>query len=302
MDAVVYFRPARKQGLIFHGAAAAALAACSALAFQVAVNQEMGAIFVLLLILSLLLLILMLLLLYRGYALMRANYRLERDGVRLRWGLRAVDIPLSEVEWVRRASDLASDLPKPRLHWPGSLIGNAHTPDLGAIEYMASTTRTMLLIATPAQIYAISPEDPDAFLKAFQRTFEMGSLSPISPISVLPAAYLSRIWADPAARLMLAAGLILALLLFVLVSTAIPAYQTISLGFLSNGQPLPGVPSEQFILLPMIAAVVFFTDLFVGLYFYRNAAHRPVAYLVWGSGTLTMLLFLLAAINILQVS
>jgi hypothetical protein len=302
MDDVVYFRPARRRGLLFHGAAVAFLATCSMLSFQAGINQQMGTNFVLLLILSLLLVILLLLVLYRGYALMRANYRLERDGVRLRWGLRAEDIPLPEVEWVRKATDLASDLPKPKLHWPGALLGTTHTPDLGLIEYMASTTDTMLLIATPQRIYAISPEDPDAFLKAFQRTFEMGSLSPISSISVLPAAYLTRIWSDPAARLMLAAGFGLALLLFIIVTTAIPGIEFVSLGFLADGRPLPGVPSEQLILLPMLAALIFFSDLFAGLYFYRNAAHRPVAYLIWGSGMVTMLLFLFAAINIIQIS
>lgn len=40
------------------------------------------------------------LLVYRFRALQRAHYILERDGIRLRWGLRAEDIPMDQVDWV----------------------------------------------------------------------------------------------------------------------------------------------------------------------------------------------------------
>jgi hypothetical protein len=239
--------------------------------------------------------------LYRAYALMRASYRLERDGLRLRWGLRAEDIPLPQVEWVRRASDLAVDLPLPPISWPGALRGTAQSQDLGTIEYMASNTQTLLLIATPDRIYAISPEDPNAFLKAFQQTFEMGSLSPISSISVLPAAYLTTVWSNLPARYILMIGFLVGLLLFVIVSLAIPGRETVALGYYSDGRPLPDVPAGQLILLPMLGAFIFFSDLFAGLFFYRNTAHRPVAFVIWSSGMATMLLLLSAALMIIRV-
>jgi len=44
-------------------------------------------------------------------------------GLRLRWGLRAEDIPLPEIEWIRPASDLGFHLPKPFLSMPGALLG-----------------------------------------------------------------------------------------------------------------------------------------------------------------------------------
>jgi hypothetical protein len=301
MNALIAFRPALRQGLLFQAIFAVVLASGSLLAFLSGWNQPIGASFVLLLIVSLGLFAPLLLVLYRAYALTRASYYLERDGLRLRWGLRAEDIPLPEIEWVRRASDLAVVLPPPPFSWPGAMLGTVHTQDLGIVEYMASSRDHLLLIATPERIYAISPDDPAAFLKAFQRTFELGSLSPISSVSVLPAAYLARIWADLPVRYMLLAGFVVGLLLLVIVSLAIPGRETIPLGFQSDGSPLPGVPAGQLILLPMLAAFIFFGDFFAGLFFYRNDAHRPVAYIVWGSGMVTMLLLLSAALMLIQI-
>ena len=245
-------------------------AATSAFSFLYGLKQQIGGNFILMMMLSLLLFAPLPLILYRMYALARASYRLERDGLRLRWGLRAEDIPLPEVEWVRRASDLPAELPLPRLYWPGALLGAVQVRDLGAVEYMASTTENLLLIATAQRIYAISPENAEEFLRAFQRTFELGSLSPISSASVLPAAYLAQIWSDRLARVILIVGLGLILFLWVGVSLSIPSRQTVSLGYSPGGQPLPGVPAEQMILLPVLAAFVFVIDLAVGLFFYRR--------------------------------
>jgi hypothetical protein len=242
--------------------------------------------------------------LYRAYALSRAVYRLERDGLRLRWGLRAEDIPLPEIEWVRRAADLATDLPLPPMPWPGALLGTVQAADLGPVEYLASSTHSLLLIATPQRVYAISPEDPETFLRSFQRSLEMGSLTPISSISVLPAAYLSLLWADRVARWLLLGGFILTLLLFVVVSLAIPTRTIASLGFYPDGTPLPGGPAAQMMLLPILGAFAFVIDLATGLFFYRRPAEhlsssRIIAYIAWGSAVVTALLLLAAVLFIL---
>jgi hypothetical protein len=301
MNEPLVFRPPRRRGLLFHLGAALALAATSGLAFIVGLDQQIGTYFILLLILSLALFAPLPLVIYRAYALARAGYWLERDGLRLHWGLRAEDIPLPEIQWVRRAGDLAARLPLPRLFWPGALLGSIHTADLGQVEYLASSTRTLVLIATSGRVYGISPEDPEAFVRAFQRTMEMGSLTPLSSISVLPAAYLSRVWADRLARWVLLGGLALTLLLFVSASLLIPTRTAISLGFSPDGRPLPGVPAERLILLPILGAFIYLTDLATGLFLYRRDASRPAAYLLWVCQIITAALFLAAVLNIIRV-
>jgi hypothetical protein len=302
MNGVKIFNPPRRQGLLLHIGVALALAAACTLLFLFGLDQQTGAYFVLPLMLSLALFAFLPLVVYRAYALARASYRLERDGLLLRWGLRGEDIPLPEIEWVRRESDLAARLPRPRLYWPGALLGTIRTADLGLAEYMASSPQTLVLVATSRRIYVISPEDPDAFVHAFQRTMEMGSLTPISSVSVLPAAYLSTILSDRLARGILIAGLVLTLVLFISASLLIPYRTTISLGFYPDGRPLPGVPAEQLFLLPILGAFIYLLDLTTGLFLYRRVSSRPAAYLLWASQILTAVLFLGAVVLIIRAS
>jgi hypothetical protein len=302
MNETFVFQPPRQRGLILLGSIALFLAAASAACFIIGISQSESGMFLSLLLLSLLLFAPLPLLLYRVYSLMRASYRIERDGLRLRWGLRAEDIPLPEIEWVRMAADLAISLPPPRLVWPGILRGTVTVNDLGPVEYMASTRAGLILVAGPHKIYAISPQDPEEFLRAFQRSLEMGSLSPFSSVSVLPAAYLSQIWSSAAARWVLASGFVLSLLLFMLTALVIPSKSSVSLGFYLDGRPLSPVPAEQILLLPILGSFVFLTDTAAGLFLYRREATRIIAYLVWSAAVLTQALFIGAIFLLWQAS
>ena len=293
------FHPPRRRGILFHCVLIIAFGALSALAFMFGLNQQTVAYFVLLLFTSLLLFAPIPWLIYRVYALSRATYRLERDGLRLRWGLRAEDIPLPDIEWIRQPADLAVNLPQPRLSWPGAILGAVNTPDLGNVEYLASSSETLLLIATSQRVYAISPEDPNAFLRAFQDALEMGSLTPISSVSVLPGAYLTQILSVPAARILLGMGFVLNLLLFTGVSLIIPSQSTASLGFYPNGAPLPPVPAAQMLLLPFLGAFTYIVDLGAGLFFFRRESYRLLAFLLWGSAVASAVLLILSAVTIL---
>ncbi len=48
---------------------------------------------------------------YRVYGLQTAQYTLEREGVHLRWGLRAVTIPIDRILWIHPADELSISLP-----------------------------------------------------------------------------------------------------------------------------------------------------------------------------------------------
>jgi hypothetical protein len=289
-----FFKPARRKGLIFQISAGVLLAVLDGAAFWVAAQQAEGAYFVLLLLLCLGLLAPLLLVVYRIYSLVQARYMLERDGLRLRWGLRAEDIPLPDVEWVRPASELAYPLKLPLLNAPGAILGTLTVPDLGPVEFMASDISRMLLVATPTKVYAISPSDPLDFLSTFQRVIELGSLAPIRPTTTLPAAYLQSVWDDRAARILGLTSFLLTVALFVVVSLAIPNHAPISLGWQPNGLPLKAGPSERLLLLPVLAGFSFILDLILGLFFYRHPTQRPAAFLLWAGGVITPILFLVA--------
>jgi hypothetical protein len=291
------FYPHRRRGLVVHLAAITILGGLCAACLLVGLRQAVGAYFVLLMLLSLVFFTSLMLFLYRGYALLRARYLIERDGLRLRWGLRAEDIPIHQVEWVRRAADLAYALPLPLLRWPGALLGSLNVRDLGPVEFLGADVSTLLLVATPKKIFAISPADPDGFMRSFRGTIEMGSIEPLESMSVQPVAYLQNVWQDRAARWMWGLGIGLTLLLFIAVSLAIPGRiaSGISLGYAADGSRLPPVPAEQMLLLAILGAFSTAIDIFGGLFFYRQPGGREIAYILWATGVVTPLLLLLAA-------
>lgn len=289
------FTPLRTRGLMFHILVLVFLLAgctgCLLLSFQ----QQVGGLFVLYIILSLLFFAPVPFFLYRGYALYNATYQLSRDGLRIRWGLRAEDVPLPDIKWVRPASELGFHLPLPRITWPGAIRGTRHVPELGTVEFMASTVTTMVVIATRQKVYVISPSDQRGFLSAFQYAMEMGTLNPLKASSTRPAAYARRVWDDRPARAFLIAGLFLTLILFIQVSLIVPTRATIPLGFDALGNPQPPVPSQQLLLLPVLGIFTYMVDLIGGMFFYRRPQDKPVAFLLWISSAFTPLLLILAA-------
>jgi hypothetical protein len=292
------FRPPRRRGLVFHIGAALAFSSAGGIAFWYSMEQEVGLYFVVLLAVSLLLLSPVPLIVYRAYALSRATYRLEREGLRLRWGLRAEDIPLNSIEWVRPASELGFHLPQPGFSWPGALLGFSTVSELGQIEFIASDSENLTLIATPTHIFAISPANPRAFMQAFQRTSEMGSITPMAAFSALPAAYIRQVWKDRFARQAILISLLLTIGLLVSVILIIPTRLQVSVGFEPDGLPLPPMPTAKLLLLPTLSGLMAVVSILTGLYYYRNEKQRIAAYVILGGAGITPLLLILALVFI----
>ena len=293
------FRPPRRLGLLLLGIIAVLQAGGGGVVLWQALEQAGGLVFVGLVILALIALGSLPITVYRLYALLQGGYSLDRDKIRIRWGLRGEDIPLLEIEWVRPANELGYFLPLPFLGMPGAYLGTRMVRDLGTVEFIASSWRKMLLVATPEKIYAISPGDSSGFMRAFQRASELGSLERSASQSIQPLAFFQQIWASLPARIMIMAGLVLTLGLFILVGLAIPNLDAVPLGFDANRQPLEAVPPERLLLLPVLGALAFLLDLTVGLFFFRKPAQRPAAYLVWAGGVLTPLLLIFAVISMI---
>lgn len=240
-------------------------------------------------------------LLYQIYALLRSSYTLEREGIHIQWGLRVEDIPMPDVLWVRHAADLGRPLPLPFWRLPGAIRGAREVPELGWVEFLASDPRRLLLIATPGGVHAISPEDPDAFLEAFRALIEMGSFSPLAPVSIMPTSVVRQVWADHAARYLTLIGLGASLALVAWVILLIRSQTQIRMGFISGEIPRRPGPTVRLTLFPAINAFFYLTDFALGVVFYRQPSTRPLAYILWAAGLLTAGLFLLALYLILRI-
>lgn len=292
------FPPSHRRGLLVHGGIIAILVTLSVWAFLNLSRAPVGPTIILYLLMILAALPPLPFFSYRAFALLRADYVLDRDSLAFYWGLRVEDIPLTDIEWIRPASDLSSPLRPPTFSLPGALLGVTRHPDLGAVEFIASTRKDILLVATAKRTYAISPKDAAAFLATFRRATELGSLLPAEAVSQYPSFLLARAWENLTARFLWLSGFLLNLGLIAWVTFLIPAVSRVSLGFDPSGAPLESVPSVRLILLPLLSALLFTAGVIAGLFFYREEKQQPLAMIVWISSALTSLLFLLAVLFI----
>jgi len=293
---VGHFPPAKQFGMILHGVIIVALAGASIWGFVNLTSAQVGPMFVSYLLIGLIAFAPIPFLGYRAYALFKADYYIDRDSLAILWGLRVEDIPLTDIEWVRPASDLAHPLALPRFRLPGAVLGTRRHPDLGAVEFIASSASNLILIATSKHIFAISPRDAASLVRTFARATELGSLTPAEPKSVYPSFVITQAWESPFARFLWMTGLLLNLGLVAWVGLLIPSLSQVSFGFNPFGVPNVTAPPVRLILLPLISALMFIIGLITGLYLYRWEKERPLAFIIWFSSTLCAVLFLMAVL------
>jgi hypothetical protein len=291
---LIDFPPPRQRGLALHTVLVVILAILIAVFAWLASRQAVGPLFILYVLLAAIFLIPFPILAYRLYALQRANYSLDRDKLTITWGLRVEQIPISDIEWVRPMDILAVRPPLPFFRLPGSVVGVRHHPEFGTVEYIASDEKSLLLLATSNQVFAISPSDPANFTQTIQRAIEMGSLSPSAPRSLYPSFVVVQAWGSPLARYLWLAGLFLNIGLLAWVSLIAPSLGRVPLGFQPSGAPGQPVPAVALILVPAASLFFYAVGWVAGLAFYRREDHRTLAHIVWASGVISSLLFLIA--------
>jgi len=292
------YPPSRRRGQNLHILLILILAAIVSVLALLASRQPLGLTFTGLISLAVLVFIPIPILVYRLYSLSRANYSLDRDRLTLTWGLRVEQIPVSDIEWVRPLSGMPRPFPLPFFRLPGALRGLRRHPDLGPVEFLASDEKSMLLVATSHKIFAISPATPAVFLQDIQHAIEMGSLSPALPKSVYPSFVVAQAWDSSLARYLWLAGFFVNIGLLAWVSLMSPSLGKVSLGFLPSGAARPASPGLTLILLPIVSILFYLAGWGTGLMIYRREDRRPMAYVLWASGLISSLLFLLAVLFI----
>jgi hypothetical protein len=293
------FHPPRQRGLLLHGVLILILLTLLVAALWELFQVTVGPSFTIYIVLALAAFITLPFLGYRAFALWKARYTLDRDNLRIEWGLRGEDIPVSDVEWVRSPNDLSTPLPLPIVRMPGAVLGTRRHPDLGNVEYLASDSGRLLLVATAKQVFAISPDDAAGFVSSFQHAIEQGSLAPGISHSQYPTFVLSLAWESLPARYFWLAGLFLNIGLLAWVTVLVPRMETVALGFTPLGEPL-GVPSVQLIILPILSVLLYITGFIAGLYFYRWDEYKPLSFILWGAGAFSSLLFLISTLILLN--
>jgi hypothetical protein len=290
----ISFPPPRRRGLLL--SLVGLLLALSAVVYLLAtaISQQPGLSVILMLLGAFLVALPIPFVLYRSYSLLQSGYWLGRNGLRLRWGLRFIDLPYDQIVDVARADELEAPLDLPRGALFGSLMGKRLDAELGKLEYMASDRARLVLLGSRDGVYVISPADAQGFVDTYKRQSERGSLRPIMPRSVLPSFVLAEAWAEPRVPALLVAGAVLALALLVLVAVLTPQLEAVSLGFGADGLPLAPVAGVQLFLLPALNLFFYMGNFVLGLLIYREPQGIRLSTIIWAGSLLTSLLFLAA--------
>jgi len=150
-----------------------------------------------------------------------------------------------------------------------------------------------VLLVTPSLAYAISPSEPEAFLREFELRRGMGPTQLVKQSSHQAAFAGWFLWTDRAAQGLIISGLLTAAALFGRLCwhyAALP--ERLALHFNDQGQvDRIGQRSELF-ALPVIGLIVLLVNLILGYLLYRR--ERPGAYLIWGSAVAVHALLWLA--------
>jgi hypothetical protein len=296
---VGHFPPPKRRGLIIHILIILILATIAVTGFINLTRVNVGLVFLISLLVALASFAPIPLLVYRAYSLLNADYHLDRDSLAIKWGLRVEDIPLSDIEFIRSSDDLTTRLSLPSLPIPGGLLGMRRHPDLGTVEFLASDSKKLLLVATAKRVFVISPENPAKLTQTFARATELGSLTPVESKSIYPSFVVTQAWESGLARYLWLTMLFLNLGLLIWASLIIPSTPIVALGPQFVGSTLETVPSSQLIIFPIASLLLSIAGWVAGLYFYRWEKERVLAFIVWASSMLMSLLFLLAVLFII---
>ena len=247
----------------------------------------------------------LLLAVYHTVSLVTLRYRLDRNGVFVRWfgsgwfGSEQI-IPIRDIQRIIPGGELGGVVVRRRgLRWPGHERGTGQVPGIGRTRFMASQPLAgQLLLVTPGSAFGISPRDPDGFVKAFEARKKLGP-NRLLEREMRHAPWLTwPLWTDSTAWTLLGAALVINLALFGYLAASFPGLDfQLPLHFNRLGQADRIEPKMELFDLPIIGLRILGANLALGLILYRW--ERAGSYLLWGAAAAVQALFWLAALSII---
>lgn len=299
------FKLPKTLGLLLGALALIGLASLAGLSLFMLMNAALSLWLVLWVFLPLVCVPLVAMIAYRLYGLLTANYRLDRNGLYIRWGFSEERLPIGSIESVSHIDRHSIEGAYPRtFRWPGLVIGRGSLLDGSRLEFFSSAGMDdMLLVRSDHGAFAITPRLVDDFLKHFQTALRSGSLEQWEHYSRRPQFVLARLWADRWARTFILIGALLPLLLLAFLAAQAPGLPPqVPFGFDAAGMPETFAPPARLLLLPLSAGLCWMTDLVLGWWSYRHIEHRVLAYVMWGFSILVGGLFWGATLHLLAAA
>jgi hypothetical protein len=234
---------------------------------------------------------------YRWIAALTLTYGIDRNGLYIRWAGNQAIIPLERIVTI----DLGSApvfLPLGLFQRVGTYWGRAFASEAPLYLYATQPPRECLIIYTADAAYALSPEDPEAFVQDLEQRRSLGATKPMHPSLEYGRAFHYAFWRDGTVLALIVAAVIINLLAFGLIAVAYPALAPlVEMRFDATGALAELRPRHQTLFLPLAAFGLSLLNAAAGLALYQRLP--PGARLLQGASVIVQLLFLVAVAQIL---
>jgi hypothetical protein len=242
---------------------------------------------------------LLILLAYQTLSCLTLRYRLDRNGLFVRWGGTQQIIPIRDIQRILPGSQFGEEIVhRQGVRWPGHERGEGLVPGIGRTRFLATRPLAdQLLVVTPGLAFGISPADPEAFRQAFEARRELGP-NRLLEKKVRRARWLTwPLWTDQTAWALLGLAVVVNLGLFGYLSARFPGLDLqLPLHFNNQGMADRIGAKVELFALPIIGLIILGTNLILGLLLYRR--ERAGSYLLWGAAAAAQALFWLAIFSI----
>jgi hypothetical protein len=242
-------------------------------------------------------LVLLALVVYWSIAALGLHYRLDRNGLVIRWGASKLVVPMERIQAVILGSEIeAEGTGPPRwrafrgVGWAGLRAGHARLPDNKPAQVFTTTSLVQsAIVLTPDSAYVVSPRDPGAFVEAWNVRRPLGPTQYWQEEKQRARLLDLPLWRDRLAWVLVGLGLIANLAMqayLTFVFEQLPA--ALSFHFDVLGQADRIASRTEILRLPQVALLMLALDLGLGFVVYRR--ERMAALLVWGGGLVVQLL------------
>ena len=188
------------------------------------------------------------------------------------------------------------------INWPGYHVGRGHFAPVGEVVFYTTTPfANALLVHTARRAYAISPAEPQAFVREYNLRRRLGQLEPVAEGARDGWFTGHPLWRDRMAWWLLGLGATAAAFLFAFLFlrySDLP--ETLRIHFNQQGQADRLGGREDLFWLPVIGMLVFLANAALGFVLQRR--DRVIARLLYGVSLVTLGLLWLAVLGIIATA
>ncbi len=234
---------------------------------------------------------------YGYYGLATLTYRVERNGILIRWGAVSDMVPMREIREIVPSASLSARVVQ-GIGWPGYRVGRARLAGSSPLRlYTTQRPEACLVIRTRMRDYLISPANAEGFVADYRNRRRLRPIAGWAQEMRLPRWVDLGIWRDRPALALAAAALLLNAGLFGYLAARYPGLpQRLVLSYdLQRQADRIGASAELF-RLPAIALAIVLLNGLLAAWLHRR--ERVLSLLVLCNGPLVQALVWLAALRL----